>query len=179
MDVVAATDSFEVFRDRLLELVNAMHLDAITEPDEDWPGILFVQTEHGIVIAALVPLSGLTEEDKQYLGCVHLPERARAEQASRFGWVFPFVSHGAAAGGGAGGEGLALVVGDLRRQEAFVGTITRYPDRPPKLDNWRWAPQVRSETFVTPLIEALAEVAATRILGGKARRRTHRDRDSG
>jgi hypothetical protein len=175
MDVVTATDSFATFRDRLLELVNQMHHEAITEPNEDWPGILFVQTECGIVIAALVPLSGLTEEDKQYLGCVHLPERARAEQASRFGWVFPSVPPG----GGAGGEGLTLVVGDLRRQEAFVGSITRYPDRPPKLDNWQWAPQVKSERFVTPLVEALAEVAAARILGGEGSRRAYKDRDSG
>jgi hypothetical protein len=171
MDVVTATDSFEVFRDRLLELVNAMHLDAITEPDEDWPGILFVQTECGIVIAALVPLAGLTEEDKQYLGCVHLPRRIRAEQASRFGWVFPYVSQAA----GAGGEGLALVVGDVRRQEAFVGSITRHPGRPPKLGNWKGPAQVKSETFVTPLVEALAEVAAARILGDKARRQAHKD----
>jgi hypothetical protein len=176
MEVVTATDSFEIFRDSLLELVNEMHLDAITEPNEDWPGLLFVQTERGIVIAAAVPLAGLTEEGKQHLGCVYLPERARAEQASRFGWVFPFVPHDADAGGG---EGLTLVVGDLRRQEAFVGSITRYPDRPPKLDNWRWAFQVRSETFVTPLVEALAEVAAARILGGKTRRRPHKGRDSG
>lgn len=168
MEVVTATDSFETFRDRLLELVNGMHHDAITEPDEEWPGILFVQTERGIVIAAFVSTIGLTEEDKQHLGCVYLPERARAEQASRFGWVFPSVPHGAGAGGG---EGLALVVGDLRRQEAFVGSITRHPGRPPKLGNWQGPAQVKSETFVTPLVEALAEVAAARILGDKARRR--------
>ena len=80
--------SFVAFREQLQEIVRRAH--AALEPDDDWPGVLFVEAPAGTVaFCGFFSVVGLDEDGKRRLATRLLPERLRALGARRAGWLMP------------------------------------------------------------------------------------------
>lgn len=144
------TVTYEVLRERLLTVVRQMHEEAITGPHEDWPGMLFVGDDDGLEIAAVYPLAGIDEAEKEHLARVLLPGHIR----DGGGWMFAWVAPGLV-GDDPDDECLMLIVGERGRQEAFVAPLARGSSAP-QLGDWK-GPAQASGLFVEPLAEAVAE----------------------
>lgn len=144
------TMTYEVLRERLLTVVRQMHEEAITAPDEDWPGMLFVGDDNGLEIAAVYPLAGIDEAQKEHLARILLPRHIRDGDGWMFAWVAPGL-----VGDDPHNECLMLIAGDRERQEAFIAPLTRGPGAP-QLGDWK-GPARASGLFVEPLAEAVAE----------------------
>ena len=112
------TVTYEILRERLLTVVRQMHEEAITGPHEDWPWMLLVGDDDGLEIAAVYPLAGIDEAEKEHLARVLLPGHIR----DGGGWMFAWVAPGLV-GDDPDDECLMLIVGDGGRQEAFVAPL--------------------------------------------------------
>jgi hypothetical protein len=113
-------------------------------------------------------LMGISEEDKQHLATMVLPERIRRSGADRFAWVMPAwrmdrqpVS-----------ECLVVILAEPRRRSALIADVARGPSTP-LLGEWVEATASVEGLFVEPLCRAL--LAKRRPTQRKSRRRTERE----
>jgi hypothetical protein len=141
--------TFDDFRDEMTRRVVAMN--AVLAADDVWPGLLCVEERDGsVAIAAVIPLQGMTDAQKQLLARVVLPGRIRDSGADRFCWVMP----GDGLEPGEPAEYLVLVIGEGGRAQAALAPVSRDGSASPKLGPWRITASV-SGLFVEPLLAAL------------------------
>jgi hypothetical protein len=137
--------TFAGLRDDIARQLRAMH-EALKAPDDDWPGVLFVESGGRLELGAMFAVLGLDEDGKRQLATERLPARLRELGTTRVGLAMPTVA--------AGGEYLALVV-LAHRAEALLAPIRRRGSAPPLLGPWS-TPCRASGLFVEPLLEALS-----------------------
>lgn len=139
--------TFADLRDEIARQLRAMH-EALQAPEDDWPGVLFVECSGQLELGDMFHVLGLDEEDKYELAAQRLPARLRELGATRAGLALPTLA--------SGGEYLALVV-FAHRAEALLAPISRRSFASPLLGQWS-APSRASGLFVQPLLESLAEL---------------------
>ena len=85
-----SVSELSVFRAVLQRRIRWMEYGARIAPDEDWPGMLFVENDkrRGRARRA-IRARGLSEQAKHELATVELPARLRARRARRAGWFMP------------------------------------------------------------------------------------------
>jgi hypothetical protein len=136
---------FEGFRDALARQLRPLH-EALQGPDDDWPGLLFVEREGRLELGDVFEVAGLDETGKRVLAEELLPARLCELGATRAAWVVPGLS--------ADAEYLVLVVLG-HRAEALLAPITRRQAAPPLLGEWS-EPTRASGLFVEPMLATLA-----------------------
>jgi hypothetical protein len=138
--------TFAGFRDELARRLRAMHV-VLQAPDDDWPGVLFVEVGGRLQVGGLYEVADLQEEGKRQLAHELLPAKLHEFRATRAGWVMPALS---------GEDEYLLVLALAHRSEALLAPIERGAGRP-LLGEWH-GPSRPTGLFVEPLLEVLAEL---------------------
>lgn len=147
-------DPLAVFRAELERRIRRLHR-TLEGPDDDFPGMLFVEVaKNEILLVGRYDLGWLSDDAKATL--TSLPSVVRMNRARRAGWAMPAWLHDSEPPG----ECLALVVCEPGRAQALVALVGRFLTRPPWLAPWGEPSAAASGLFVDPLLRALGEVKA-------------------
>jgi hypothetical protein len=165
MDIFTEGRTFEKLRETLKwGIADAGRV--IDDPDGDWTPCLFVESADDVVVRDLSEYSADTDEDKDYLAEVVIPELIREQRGYRVGLSFPAWSvvgaaaqeeldrFGSLAAHPLRVEVVTLLVVDRERSEAWIAVVDRRGRRP-RLFRWLQVPAVPTGRFVDPLRRAV------------------------
>ena len=147
--------TFEAFRRDIEDRVRAFNAQ-FKDPDDDWPGVLFLDVREGLA-AETFSVAGMTPEDKTELASRTLPELIVRRAARRVCWLMPAWRER----DGHREECLVLVFAERGRSQIVVAAVFRSGDRPPRLGYWersRVGEGVARGLFVDALVMAVSAV---------------------
>jgi hypothetical protein len=163
MDIYTNTgQTFERLRE-CLKWVISEATEMIDDPDGDWPPCLFVENEETILTRPLGGFPMNTEEQKDYLAEVVIPEIVREERGHRAGLYFPAITqgderldrYGSSASHPRSREVVVLLAVDRDHCEAWLSFIKRWRHQGPTVGKWLQAIDFPEGRFVEPLRRAV------------------------
>ena len=163
MDIYVNTPTFEKLREGLKWMI-AEAREVIEGPDGDWEPFLFVENDLTVVPRSLTEFVVETDEQKDYVAEVVIPEMVREARGHRAGLTFPALIAAKPANDHTRDrygaevryhEAVTLLVVDREHCELWLAPVERYPDRGPTLGPWFQLPAGAERRFVEPLRRAV------------------------
>ncbi len=155
--VRARVDSFETFRDYVLESVEHVGR-SFTAADDDWVPMFFMRGSDAKIGIAPLAQYGIfgSDSEKDHLANVVLPELLRSTQALMYALVFSAWETTVGDGPSVRREIVSAAFGGKVRYEEYRAEILRRAPAPPKLGRWERSGPSRGR-FFEPLRLALLE----------------------